>query len=160
MKPLPVQLAVQGSCVKINLGCYAKLEYQRISSERCFDVIDLLNYGPIQGTPFLSQHRIILGLNSTAVVAGSASSLSLEGKQLDPCNRASPRSWRIIWRPPGMNFVSTLHLPARKRATDRPLHCAQSITGSRWLTWPRSTGGLPSAPMSTLRAGWRRGCEP
>ena len=37
LKPLPVHLAVQGSRAKINYGCRARLEYQRIKEERYFD---------------------------------------------------------------------------------------------------------------------------
>ncbi|KAH9925957.1 uncharacterized protein B0H18DRAFT_876731, partial [Fomitopsis serialis] len=55
-KPLPVQMAVQGSRAKVNLGCVAKLEYQNISETRYFDVMNVLNYDLILGTPFMYQH--------------------------------------------------------------------------------------------------------
>ncbi|OJT08771.1 Retrovirus-related Pol polyprotein from transposon 17.6, partial [Trametes pubescens] len=81
-KPLPVHLAVQGSRAKINYGCRAQLEYQRIKSERYFDIINLLSYDLILGTPFLFQHQVSLGFNPTAVVIGSPDARPIEGKQV------------------------------------------------------------------------------
>ncbi|EJF56250.1 hypothetical protein DICSQDRAFT_175052 [Dichomitus squalens LYAD-421 SS1] len=81
-KPLPVQLAVQGSRAKINFGCRARLEYQRIRTERYFDVINLLNYDLILGTPFIFQHKVTLGLNPTTLVVGSPQALPIEGRQV------------------------------------------------------------------------------
>ena len=40
-KPLPVQLAVQGSRCKVNSGCKAKLQYQSVSEDQYFDIINL-----------------------------------------------------------------------------------------------------------------------
>ncbi|KAG9227856.1 hypothetical protein CCMSSC00406_0008678 [Pleurotus cornucopiae] len=77
--PLAVQLAVQGSRSKINYGCRAKISYQNIAEERYFDVINLLNYDMILGTPWLYQHQISFGINPVNVVVGSASSLPLKG---------------------------------------------------------------------------------
>ncbi|KAI0374721.1 hypothetical protein BV20DRAFT_1079884, partial [Pilatotrama ljubarskyi] len=81
-KALPVHLAVQGSRAKINFGCRAVLEYQRIKSERYFDVINLLNYDLILGTPFLFQHKATFSFNPTTVVIGSPQALPLEGKSI------------------------------------------------------------------------------
>ncbi|TFY61096.1 hypothetical protein EVJ58_g4727, partial [Rhodofomes roseus] len=82
-RPLPVHLAVQGSRAKINLGCKARLSYQAISDvERYFDIVNLLNYDVILGTPFMFQHQITLGLNPTTVEIGSAVARPLEGKRL------------------------------------------------------------------------------
>ncbi|KZT28188.1 hypothetical protein NEOLEDRAFT_1058935, partial [Neolentinus lepideus HHB14362 ss-1] len=78
-KPLPVQLAVQGSRSKINWGVKAQLKYQTIKSERYFDLINLQNYDLILGTPFLFQHQILMGLNPPKVVVGSAEPLPLKG---------------------------------------------------------------------------------
>ncbi|OSC99262.1 hypothetical protein PYCCODRAFT_1373452, partial [Trametes coccinea BRFM310] len=79
-KPLPVHLAVQGSRAKINFGCRAVLEYQNIRDERYFDVVNLLNYDLILGTPFLYQHKVSFSFNPTAVVIGSPKALPIEGK--------------------------------------------------------------------------------
>ncbi|KAI0917595.1 hypothetical protein AcW2_007695 [Taiwanofungus camphoratus] len=79
-KPLPVHLAVQGSWAKINLGCQAKVEYQSIHEHRYFDVINLLNYDLILGTPFLFQHQVTLGFNPTTVEVRSKLTLPLQGK--------------------------------------------------------------------------------
>ncbi|EIW62206.1 uncharacterized protein TRAVEDRAFT_115206, partial [Trametes versicolor FP-101664 SS1] len=81
-KPLPVHLAVQGSRAKINYGCRAVMEYQRTRSDRYFDIVNLLNYDLILGTPFLYQHRISLSFNPTAVLVGSDKPLAIEGKQV------------------------------------------------------------------------------
>ncbi|KAI0352631.1 hypothetical protein OH77DRAFT_1408850, partial [Trametes cingulata] len=80
-KPLPVQLAVQGSRAKVNYGCKALIEYQEISEERYFDVMNLLNYDLILGTPFLCQHRVSLGFNPTSVLIGSVTALNVAGTQ-------------------------------------------------------------------------------
>ncbi|TFY56794.1 hypothetical protein EVJ58_g7424 [Rhodofomes roseus] len=76
------KMAVQGSHAKINLGCVAKLGYQNVSKARYFDVMNILNYDMILGTPFLFHHRVTIGLNLTTVVLGSATLLPIEGKRL------------------------------------------------------------------------------
>ncbi|EMD35121.1 hypothetical protein CERSUDRAFT_97042 [Gelatoporia subvermispora B] len=81
-KPLPVHLAVQGSRAKINLGCTADVDYQGIWEPHYFDVVNLLNYDLILGTPFLFQHQVLLGLNPTKVIVGSLEALPIEGKSV------------------------------------------------------------------------------
>ena len=81
VKPMPLHLAVQGSWAKINYGCTAQLEYQEISSKRYFDIINLLNYDIILGTPFFFQHRVLTGFNPVKVIVGSAKPLPVQGKQ-------------------------------------------------------------------------------
>ncbi|KAG6886499.1 hypothetical protein C0992_003703 [Termitomyces sp. T32_za158] len=49
--PVLVQLAVQGSCSRINFGATARFQYQNISEDRYFDVINLSGYDLILGTP-------------------------------------------------------------------------------------------------------------
>ncbi|PIL26323.1 hypothetical protein GSI_12079 [Ganoderma sinense ZZ0214-1] len=80
-KPMPLHLAVQGSRAKINYGCTAQIEYQSICAKRYFDIINLLNYDVILGTPFFYQHRVLTGFNPTKVVIGSTMPLAIEGKQ-------------------------------------------------------------------------------
>ncbi|KAI0077771.1 hypothetical protein K474DRAFT_1620737, partial [Panus rudis PR-1116 ss-1] len=82
VKPLPVHLAVQGSRAKINMGCKASIRYQGISEDRYFDIVNLLNYDLILGTPFLFQHQITVGMNPTTVLVGSEKALPLEGKSI------------------------------------------------------------------------------
>ncbi|KAI0327498.1 hypothetical protein GY45DRAFT_1256896, partial [Cubamyces sp. BRFM 1775] len=77
-KALPVQLAVQGSRAKVNYGCKARMSYQSISEDRYFDVMNLLNYDLILGTPFLCQHRVSLGFNPTRVIIGSVALASVD----------------------------------------------------------------------------------
>ncbi|KAJ8462792.1 hypothetical protein ONZ45_g17808 [Pleurotus djamor] len=81
-RPLPVQLAVQGSRSHVNCGCKARLEYQDIDESRYFDIIDLSKYDLILGTPWLFQHRVTFGVNPSRVVIGSAESLPLEGDRV------------------------------------------------------------------------------
>ena len=80
-KPMPLHLTVQGSRAKINYGCIAQLEYQEISTKQYFDVINLLNYDIILGTPFFFQHRVLAGFNPVKVVIGSSKPLPVEEKQ-------------------------------------------------------------------------------
>ncbi|OCH86074.1 hypothetical protein OBBRIDRAFT_738693 [Obba rivulosa] len=81
-KPLPVHLAVQGSRAKINLGCNAGIEYQTIRETRYFDIINLLNYDLILGTPFLFQHQVFIGFNPAKVVVGSSEAQPLKGQSI------------------------------------------------------------------------------
>ncbi|EPQ50009.1 hypothetical protein GLOTRDRAFT_16397, partial [Gloeophyllum trabeum ATCC 11539] len=79
-KPLPVQLAVQGSRSKVNWGAKARIQYQSINCDRYFDLINLQSYDLILGTPFLFQHNIMIGLNPPKVIVGSADPLPLRGE--------------------------------------------------------------------------------
>jgi hypothetical protein len=79
-KPLPLQLAVQGSRSKINAGTKVQFQYQEIKEERYFDIINISNYDLILGTPWLFQHRVTIGLNPSTVVIGSRESLPLKGE--------------------------------------------------------------------------------
>ncbi|KAI0045056.1 hypothetical protein FA95DRAFT_1496070, partial [Auriscalpium vulgare] len=79
VKPLPVQLAVHGSRSKITRSTTVQFAYQDIDCARRFDIVNLDNYDMILGTPFIFQHRVLLGLNPTRVVIGSAEPLKIEG---------------------------------------------------------------------------------
>lgn len=81
-KPLPVQLAVQGSRAKINYGCSVQFSYQNINERRYFDITNLLSYDLILGTPFLFQHQVTLGFNPLAVLVGSKEQLFIHGKHV------------------------------------------------------------------------------
>lgn len=50
-KPLPLQLAVQGSRSRVNWGTTVKFKYQSINEERYFDIANLSNYNLILGAP-------------------------------------------------------------------------------------------------------------
>jgi hypothetical protein len=78
-KPLAVQLAVQGSRTRANYGTKVKLKYQDIKSDHYFNIINLDGYDLILGTPFLYQHKVMIGLNSLQVVIGSAEPLPMTG---------------------------------------------------------------------------------
>ncbi|PCH39300.1 hypothetical protein WOLCODRAFT_21409 [Wolfiporia cocos MD-104 SS10] len=81
-KALLVHLAMQGSRAKVNLGCQPRISYQPIDETQYFDIINLLNYDLILGTPFLFQHQIALGFNPTMVEVGSPTALPTEGKHV------------------------------------------------------------------------------
>jgi len=81
-KPLTIQLAVQGSRSKVNFGVRVRFQYQGTDYKRYFDVINLQNYDMILGTPFLYQHRVLVGLNSPRVVLGSKEPLEMRGPQV------------------------------------------------------------------------------
>lgn len=92
-KPLPLQLAVQGSRAKINFGCRARIEYQSVKEERYFDIINLSNYDIILGTPWMFQHQVKLGVNPASVVIGSASPLPLKG---DGVSKLASRAMEVL----------------------------------------------------------------
>jgi hypothetical protein len=81
IKPLALQLAVQGSRSKVNWGwgVQAELQYQGIKGKHYFDVANLLNYDLILGTPWLFQHKVMVGLNPACVIVGSNNPLLIRG---------------------------------------------------------------------------------
>ena len=88
-KPLSVQLAVHGSRSKINCGAKVRFQYQGIDSERQFDVANLDNYDVILGTPFLYQHKVVIGLNPQCVVVGSNVPVEMRGPEVVTINSAA-----------------------------------------------------------------------
>ncbi|KAG6858803.1 hypothetical protein C0995_013811 [Termitomyces sp. Mi166 len=70
--PVPVQLAVQGSRSRINYGATALCEYQGISYQKYFDVMNLQGYDVILGTPWIYQHSVTFGLNPSREGLGVA----------------------------------------------------------------------------------------
>lgn len=81
-KPITIQLAVQGSRSKVNFGVNAWIQYQGTDYKRYFDVINLQHYDVILGTPFLFQHRMMIGFNSPRVVLGSMIPVPIKGTQV------------------------------------------------------------------------------
>ena len=81
-KPLSVQLAVHGSRSKINCGAKVNFKYQSIDCERRFDIANLDNYDVILGTPFIYQHKVVVGLNPPCVVVGSNEPLKMTGPEV------------------------------------------------------------------------------
>jgi hypothetical protein len=78
-KPLTIQLAVQGSRLKVNYGTTVWFQYQGTDYQRYFDVINLQNYDLILGTLFLYQHSVTVGLNPPRVVLECIHPLALKG---------------------------------------------------------------------------------
>ncbi|OJT15961.1 Transposon Tf2-12 polyprotein [Trametes pubescens] len=152
-KPLPVHLAVQGSRTKINYGCRATFEYQRVKAERYFDIINLLNYDLILGTPFLFQHCVTVGLNPTTVVVGSTSARPIEGKQVRVLqSHADILEDRLEGaRTELREYAASIC----KEASDSPLtplrtinHCIPLVDTSKIYLW------RPSKCPDTHRASW------
>lgn len=81
-KPLTLQMAVQGSRSKVNWSTSVEFRYQNIRSMRRFDIVNLENYDIILGTPFIFQHRVMLGLNPTRVLVGSEEPEDMEGDEV------------------------------------------------------------------------------
>ena len=78
-KPLSVQLAVHSSGSKVNCGTTVKFQYQSIDCDCRFDITNLDNYDVILGTPFLYQHKVMIGLNPPCVVIGSSKLVEMSG---------------------------------------------------------------------------------
>ena len=81
-KPLALQLAVHGSRSRINFGTTVELRYQGIRGQRHFDIVNLDSYDLILGTPFIFQHKLLIGLNPTRVLVGSAEPTPIEGESI------------------------------------------------------------------------------
>ena len=81
-KPLPIQLAVQGSHSRVNFGISVRFQYQGADYQRYFDVINLQNYDIILGTLFLYQHQVLVGLNSSRLIIGCKEPREMKGPQV------------------------------------------------------------------------------
>jgi len=81
-KPLPIQLAMQGSRSKVNFGVNVHFQYQGTDYQRYFNVINLGNYDIILGTPFLYQHQALVGLNSSRLIIGCKEPKEMRGPQV------------------------------------------------------------------------------
>ncbi|KAF8227864.1 hypothetical protein L208DRAFT_1404802, partial [Tricholoma matsutake] len=56
-----------------------EFQYQGISEQHYFDIMNISNYDLILGCPWIYQHKVTLGLNPTTVVISSNTSLPIEG---------------------------------------------------------------------------------
>ncbi|GBE85305.1 Retrovirus-related Pol polyprotein from transposon 17.6 [Sparassis crispa] len=128
-KPLPVHLAVQGSRAKINLGCTAVIAYQSIKETWYFDIINLLNYDVILGTPFWFQHQLSVGLNPTSVVVGSPLALALEGKRLHVLESRAAAIFALTIEA-ARKFLHDYADPICRDASDAPLPPLHEINHS------------------------------
>jgi RNase H-like domain found in reverse transcriptase/Reverse transcriptase (RNA-dependent DNA polymerase)/gag-polyprotein putative aspartyl protease len=81
-KPITCQMAASGSRTMITSSADAKFQYQGINETRRFDVINLENHDIILGTPFLWQHRVVVGFNPSKISLGSDNAVPLEGKDV------------------------------------------------------------------------------
>ncbi|KAG6903781.1 hypothetical protein DXG01_014948, partial [Tephrocybe rancida] len=78
-KPLPLQLAVQGSRSKVNFGTKVNLKYQDINEERYLDIANLSSYDLILGTPWWFQHGVSVGLNPARVLVTHNVAVPIKG---------------------------------------------------------------------------------
>ncbi|GJJ10378.1 hypothetical protein Clacol_004604 [Clathrus columnatus] len=88
-KPLTLQIAVQGSQLKINCSVAVNFLYQNIKSIQHFDIVNLDTYDIILGTPFIFQHSVLLGLNPSCVLIESEDPLPLEGESITTIQSAA-----------------------------------------------------------------------
>ncbi|KIO07647.1 hypothetical protein M404DRAFT_52551, partial [Pisolithus tinctorius Marx 270] len=77
-KPLTIQLVIQGSRSVRNDAC-AVTDIGNIDCERHFDIMNLQNYDLILRTPFLYQHKVMVGLHSPRVVISSSRLMEMKG---------------------------------------------------------------------------------
>ena len=55
---MTLQLAVTGSCLKINYRAWATVEFGPIAPQVYFDITNIDGYNTILGTPFMWEHGI------------------------------------------------------------------------------------------------------
>ncbi|OCH84957.1 hypothetical protein OBBRIDRAFT_696850, partial [Obba rivulosa] len=153
-KPLPVHLAVQGSRAKINLGCNADVAYQTIRETRYFDIINLLNYNLILGTPFLFQHQVFIGFNPAKVVVVSSVAQPLEGRSVRTLESHAADLFGDRLEE-ARRYLREYAAPICKEAQDSPLPPLQEINHTiplkdeaKIYTW------RPSKCPDALRAAW------
>jgi len=78
-KPLPCQLAASGSRTMITYSIDVELHYHDIAEMQHFDIINLENYDIILGTPFLYQHKVLIGFNPPRVIVGLTPMVQMDG---------------------------------------------------------------------------------
>ncbi|KAF9265210.1 hypothetical protein L218DRAFT_1021588 [Marasmius fiardii PR-910] len=78
-KPLPLQLATQGSRSKISSRVKVQFEYQNISKHCYFDIVNLSSYDLILSTLWLFQHKVTIGFHDSKVIISSSQALPIEG---------------------------------------------------------------------------------
>lgn len=81
-KPLPIQLAVEGSRSMIHWCTDAHVLFDKINETQHFDIMNLQDYDIILGTSFLFQHKISIALNPLQVYVRSANALPIHREQI------------------------------------------------------------------------------
>jgi hypothetical protein len=81
-KPLTLQLTVTGLCGTIHSSI--TVDFNILASQQWtqFNVINLDNYDMILGTPFLYQHKVMIGFNPMRFLLGSLTLLPIAGNQV------------------------------------------------------------------------------
>lgn len=152
--PLALQLAVQGSRLRINFGCRTKLEYQGSEGECYFDVANIAHYDIILGTPWMFQHKVTLGINPPRVVLGSVHALPLKGPDV---TKLASRSMQIVEDniEKAREHLREYALPICQTATETPLPPMRDINHSIPLIDPhRIYSWRPSRCPDPLREQW------
>ena len=96
-KPLPIQLAIQGSQSKVNFGISVCFQYQGADYQCYFNVINLQNYDMILRMPFLYQHQALVGLNSSRLVMGSKEPREMKGPQVSVLESCATEIYEKTW---------------------------------------------------------------
>lgn len=110
----------------MNVSTTVDFEYQNIRERRTFDVANLDTYDLILGTPFLYQHKTLVGFNPEQVTVRSDESLPIHGKQtLKLASRATElREQRIDDL---RNELKEYATPICKGASETPLPPLRAI---------------------------------
>lgn len=82
VKPVACQMAATGSKTMITSSVDCEFTNQNVKENQRFDVINLENHDMIPGTPFLWQHKVILGFNPAKVAIDSDKSVALAGDEV------------------------------------------------------------------------------
>ncbi|KZS89811.1 hypothetical protein SISNIDRAFT_416465, partial [Sistotremastrum niveocremeum HHB9708] len=69
-KPINIQLASRGSRTVVNYSTTVQLQYEDIDEKRHFDIMNVEGYDLILGTPFLYQHKVLIGINPPQMYIG------------------------------------------------------------------------------------------
>lgn len=80
--PLGLQVAVQGSCSKIDTGTQVKFKYKTIKENHYFDIINISKYNIILGIPWMFQYKAYIGINPLCLVVGCDDSQPITGSNI------------------------------------------------------------------------------
>jgi len=118
-KPLALHLAVQGSRSVINSGAKVDLKYSTVNETRYFDICNVKNYDIILGTPWLFQHKVMVGFNEPRIIIGSPKAVPIEGRNTAEVNIIASRAMELADE--RLEEVRE-HLRAYARPLCKPMH--------------------------------------
>ena len=152
-------MAVLGSRSKVNYKVNAQFEYQGINERRAFDIINLSSYDLILGTPFLFQHKVMIGFNDTRIIIGSniavpirgasVTSLSSRTAQLRAENLEGARKYLITLAKPLCKTAAETGLPLMRAIN----HCIELLDENKVYPW------WPARCPEAFMAQWVEKCN-